>query len=119
MGWHPHPTEIEFIDDEKVLSITFSDDEEIDYDTRILRGYCPCAMCQGHGSRPLAWNEPKGDAAITVSDISQVGNYAMCIAWEDGHNHGIYSWEFLRNIVDKPDDIFEDWPPPSSDNEAD
>ena len=113
MGWHPHPTEIHFIEDEKILRITFSDDEQFDYDTRTLRGYCPCAMCQGHGSRPHVWNEPASEAAITVSDISQVGNYAMCIAWEDGHNKGIYSWELLRDMIDDPEELFEEWPPPS------
>ncbi|QDG50331.1 DUF971 domain-containing protein [Persicimonas caeni] len=110
MSWHPHPTEIRALEDEGILRIKFSDDEEFDYDTVILRGYCPCAVCQGHGSRPLKWNPPKRKSQIVVDDIGQVGNYAMCIAWEDGHNTGVYSWEFLREIVEKPEQIFEEWP---------
>lgn len=111
MGWHPHPTEIESIADENTLKIKFSDDVEIDYDTRILRGYCPCALCQGHRPRPLDWNRPQSKQAVVVEDISQVGNYAMCIAWGDGHNKGIYSWEFLRQVEETPEEIFDEYPP--------
>jgi DUF971 family protein len=111
VGWHAHPTQIRFLEDEQILRIAFSDDQEFDYDTVILRGYCPCAKCQGHGSRPLKWNPPPSRKAIVVDDISQVGNYAACIAWADGHNTGVYSFEFLREIVDKPEEILENYPP--------
>lgn len=110
MGWHPHPTEVRWLEDEHVLRITFSDDLQHDYRTEILRGYCPCARCQGHGSMPLKW-QGIGDASqLAIDDISQVGNYGFCIAWSDGHNTGVYSWEFLRQIIEEPDKIFERWP---------
>ncbi|MFW5968499.1 MAG: gamma-butyrobetaine hydroxylase-like domain-containing protein [Persicimonas sp.] len=113
MSWHPHPTEIRFVEDDDTLHITFSDDEEFAYDTVILRGYCPCAHCQGHGSRPLKWNPPKNRSQIVIDDISQVGNYAICIAWADGHNTGVYSFEFLREMVDEErcEEMFEEYPP--------
>lgn len=111
MGWYPHPTAFEYIKDQHLLRITFSDDKTFDYDTMILRGYCPCAHCQGHGSRPLQWIEPKYPTQIEVSDITQVGNYAACIAWADGHNTGVYSFEYLRELIDRPEEILKDYPP--------
>ncbi len=109
--WHAHPTEIRYLEDEDTLHIEFSDGESFDYDTVILRGYCPCAHCQGHGARPLKWNAPTFRRQIVVDDVSQVGSYAACIAWADGHNTGVYSFEFLREIVEKPEEIFADYPP--------
>ena len=113
MSWHPHPTEIRTVEDEGVLHIKFSDDVEFDYDTTILRGYCPCAICQGHGSRPLKWNPPTFKKQLVIDDIGQVGNYAICIAWGDGHNTGVYSFEFLREVMDedKAEAMFEEYPP--------
>jgi len=111
MGVTPHPTEIRFDDDQKVLTVAFSDGAEYQYRTAILRGYCPCAHCQGHGSLPHVWNPIRDESAITVSDISQVGNYAICIAWEDGHNTGVYSFEMLRTIAEDPGELLEDYPP--------
>ncbi len=111
MGPHAHPTEIRTVEADDILHIKFSDGAEIDFDTVILRGYCPCAHCQGHGSRPLKWNPPRAKSHVVVDDIGQVGNYAICIAWGDGHNTGVYSFEFLREIDEKPEEIFEGYPP--------
>ncbi|MFB6371558.1 MAG: gamma-butyrobetaine hydroxylase-like domain-containing protein, partial [Bradymonadaceae bacterium] len=107
----PHQTEIRFIEDERLLKITFSDGEQYDYETPILRGYCPCAHCQGHGSMPHKFNKIRNESAIVIDDISQVGAYAICIAWADGHNTGVYSFEMLRQIANEPEEILEDYPP--------
>lgn len=111
MGVTPHPTEIRFDEEEKRLTIAFSDGEEHEYRTALLRGYCPCAHCQGHGSLPHKWNPIHHESEIVISDISQVGNYAICIAWEDGHNTGVYSFEMLRKIAKEPESLLEDYPP--------
>lgn len=106
-----HPTEIRFNEDERLLKIEFSDDTHHDYETPILRGYCPCAHCQGHGSMPHNFNPIQHESAIIVSDVSQVGGYAICIAWADGHNTGVYSFEMLKTIANEPESIFGNYPP--------
>ncbi|TMA13633.1 MAG: DUF971 domain-containing protein [Deltaproteobacteria bacterium] len=63
------------------------------------RGYCPCAACQGHGG---------GIKFVSVSnaqlaEISAVGNYAIEFCWQDGHNTGIYTFEYLRSLCPCPD----------------
>ena len=111
MGVHPHPTEIRFNEEERLLKMTFSDGVSHDYPTPILRGYCPCAHCQGHGSMPHKWNPPADESEIRVEDVTQVGGYAICIAWADGHNTGVYSFQMLRRIIEEPEELFEDYPP--------
>lgn len=112
MSWYPHPTEFRYLEDEGILRITFSDDKVFDYETMLLRGYCPCAHCQGHGSRPMNWVQPTLPLEIVVADITQVGNYAACIAWADGHNTGVYSFQYLREMVEDPEALLDDYPPP-------
>lgn len=111
MGVHPHPTEIRYSQENRTLTIEFSDGFTHEYRTDYLRGYCPCAHCQGHGSMPHSWNPIHHEREIIVDDISQVGNYAICIAWADGHNTGIYSFEILRKYAEEPESVLEDYPP--------
>lgn len=59
-----------------------------------LRGYCPCAGCQGHGGG-LRFLE--GGNAV-IDRIEEVGNYALAFTWGDGHASGIYRFEFLRRL---------------------
>src|SRR5262249_36140011 len=61
---------------------------------RILRGYCPCAGCQGH-SGAIRFHEA---GSPELRDIGQVGNYALERGWGDGHGTGIYTYPFLRRL---------------------
>ncbi len=59
-----------------------------------LRSWCPCAVCQGHA--PTAkYLELRGQELMHVE---AVGNYAVSLTWQDGHNTGIYSFRWLRQI---------------------
>lgn len=98
MSATPHPTEIEYASERGELIITFSDDLVARYPTVFLRGYCPCAKCQGHSAGPPRWIPVQVDAAARVEDVTPVGNYAICIAWGDGHDTGIYTFDNLRRI---------------------
>ena len=64
---------------------------------RLLRGYCPCAGCQGH-SGSITFHEPPNKSAVELRDIKQVGHYALALTWGDGHSTGIYSFEFLWRL---------------------
>lgn len=61
---------------------------------RILRGYCPCATCQGHGGgiRFLEFGDPE------LRELKQLGNYALELGFGDGHATGIYSFAYLRRL---------------------
>jgi DUF971 family protein len=61
---------------------------------RILRGFCPCAACQGH-SGTIRF---QAGGNLELREIEQVGNYALGLRWGDGHDSGIYSFRFLRSL---------------------
>lgn len=106
----PHPTEVNYLQAQDLLRITFSDDVTRDYPTAFLRGYCPCAHCQGHGSGPLKWNPVRARIAHTIENVTPVGAYALCILWGDGHDTGIFSFDLLRRLP-----IPEGWEDPGED----
>ena len=75
----PHPTQINYVEADEVLIIDFADGLSITYPTRLLRGFCPCARCQGHGAGPPTW-KPASPRGYLVENVSPVGSYTMQIA---------------------------------------
>jgi DUF971 family protein len=93
------------------LSIIWSEDKECVYPFDLLRSACPCAQCRGGHENMTP--EPEDDVFIiplmnvsTVSlvNIESVGNYAISIEWGDGHNYGIYNWDYLYALCEKMND---------------
>jgi len=78
----------------QVMHVRFEDGHEAALPHEVLRGFCPCAGCQGHsgGVRFV----PDGDRELV--EIDEVGNYALRLTWGDGHSTGIYSFRFLRHL---------------------
>jgi DUF971 family protein len=83
-----------------VFELGWADGRHHRYPHRILRGYCPCAGCQGHGGS-IRFVEPPN---LELRDIERVGNYALALRWGDGHDSGIYSFAFLRRLGELLDD---------------
>jgi DUF971 family protein len=82
----------------RVVEIDWSDGVTSRLPHRVLRGFCPCAHCQGHQG-PIRWHEAAWDeAALELVDVEEVGNYAVRLTWGDGHASGIYSFRFLREL---------------------
>ena len=95
-------TEVKRLPDLHKFRLTWSDgfSSEVDYDT--VRGFCPCAGCQGHGTGEVEFRPPA--APVEPLSIQPVGNYAISIQWSDGHDTGIYRFDFLRQLaVDQQD----------------
>ncbi len=108
MSYVPHPVQLRYREEDRVLFIKYSDDREAEYPTALLRGFCPCAHCQGHSGGPPTWVPLRTDASSRIDDVHQVGNYAFTIVWGDGHDTGIYAFKFLRAIdTDAPFDADE------------
>ena len=80
----------------RVTEIDWADGHKSIYPHEILRGYCPCAGCQGH-SGTITFVEQQG-TALEIDDFEIVGNYALRIAWFDGHGSGLYSYTYLRSL---------------------
>jgi DUF971 family protein len=93
------------------MHIEWSDGHRAVYPHEVLRGYCPCADCQGH-SGTIKFR-PGGD--LEVREITTVGNYAINVVWGDRHGSGIYNYEYLRMLCHcaecKPDGFMTGEPP--------
>lgn len=61
---------------------------------RILRGYCPCAGCQGHSGK-ISF---QAGHRLELRELSPVGNYALGLTWGDGHDSGIYTFQYLYRL---------------------
>lgn len=96
----PHPTRVRSPRGATVTEIDWSDGSTLRYAHRTLRGFCPCAQCQGH-DRGIRWQESAERAdklALEIKELEQVGNYAVGLTWGDGHAGGIYTFEYLREL---------------------
>jgi DUF971 family protein len=80
----------------RVMEIDWADGHKSRYPHRVLRGYCPCAGCQGHEG-PITFREP-GDHQLELEDLAPVGNYAIELRWFDGHASGLFSYRYLRAL---------------------
>lgn len=92
------------IDREKhELRVTWEDEHESIFPLDALREACPCANCRGGHEYMGPAHDPdlielKPARSYQVEDAQVVGRYALQITWNDGHNSGIYSWDYLRRI---------------------
>ncbi len=93
------PVEVRRDHEARLLRVRWHDGHESACDYDFLRGYCPCAMCQGHNAGPLRFRAPP--RPVKAQAVSQVGNYALSIAWSDGHSTGIYTFDLLRRLCDE------------------
>ncbi len=83
------------------LRITWADGHVCDYTAVSLRRACPCAQCvdEWTGERTL---KPQAIAdEIEIGDLSIVGRYALNFRWSDGHETGIYSFHYLRDLCER------------------
>jgi DUF971 family protein len=93
------PLEVKAPHGSEVMEIRWADGHRsiLPHDT--LRGYCPCAHCQGH-SGTIKY-VPGGN--LDLREIEQVGNYALQFTWGDRHDTGIYTFRYLRSLCQCPE----------------
>ena len=94
------PTKIEIIGNE--LAIKWDSGAESFISLEKLRRHCPCASCAGErdimGNVYKAPPKPLGPLSFQIVRINNVGGYAIQPQWADGHNTGLYSFDYLREI---------------------
>lgn len=92
----PWPTDLVFDREAHVLTIAFDDNEMFEIPFELLRVESPSAEARGHGGqeRPLI----HGKAHVGVVRAEPVGRYAVRIVFDDGHDTGLYSWDFLYEL---------------------
>jgi len=90
----PMPTAIRNYNQDSRLEIDWSDAHRSVYSHESLRVNCPCAECRGH--TPDQAKNITGKEKIHIVRIEPVGNYALKIAFDDGHETGLYNFTELR-----------------------
>lgn len=83
------------------LLIEFSDGQEFSLPAEFLRVHSPSAEVRGHGEGNETLQFGKRD--IRITGLEQAGNYALLILFSDGHDSGIFSWDYLRHLADNQD----------------
>lgn len=97
----PVLVEVRRLPGERALRLAWSDGHAAAFPWDYLRGWCPCAVCQGHSVVKMAYRAPA--APVEPQIIAPVGNYGISMSWSDGHSTGIYRFEFLRQICPCPE----------------
>lgn len=93
------PTEIRLKKDRRALAVTFDDGTTHELPAEMLRVLSPSAEVQGHSPEQRQTVGGKRDVAIAALD--PVGNYAVRITFDDGHDTGLFSWTYLRQLGDE------------------
>jgi DUF971 family protein len=92
----PRPTEITLHKQSRVLDVAFDDGTRFELPCEYLRVFSPSAEVRGHGPGQEVLQAGKKNVAI--DSIEPVGVYAVRLAFSDGHDTGIYSWEYLHEL---------------------
>jgi DUF971 family protein len=90
------PTELRVSKDRRLLTVSYGDGPPSELPAELLRVLSPSAEVQGHSPQQRVTVPGKRDVAILR--IEPVGNYAVRIVFDDMHDTGIYSWDYLRAL---------------------
>lgn len=94
MSW---PTDITAMDRGRILEVAFDDGQVIRLTAQKLRVESPSAEVKGHspGQRRIV----TGKENVAIVGLEPVGNYAVKIVFDDGHDTGLYTWAYLRKLA--------------------
>ena len=95
----PRPTEIKLHQKSRILEIAFDDGQRFSLPCEYLRVFSPSAEVRGHGPGQEVLQVGKRD--VEIKEIEPVGNYAVKLVFSDGHDTGLYSWEYLHELGEK------------------
>jgi DUF971 family protein len=90
------PTEIKVRRQSRLLEVTFDDGARFELPFELLRVFSPSAEVRGHGPGQETLQLGKHDVGLL--SVDPVGNYAVRLAFDDGHDSGIYSWAYLYEL---------------------
>jgi len=93
MAW---PSELRLNPDKNLLTVTFEDGARYALAAEYLRVESPSAEVQGHGDGPKLI--VRGKENVKIARLEPVGNYAVRIVFDDGHDTGLYSWDYLQQL---------------------
>ncbi len=103
----PLPTEIKLHQQSRRLEVAFSDGAHFELPFEFLRVYSPSAEVRGHG--PGQETLQVGKRQVGITGVEAVGNYAIQPTFSDGHDTGIYSWDYLYELGEHQEAMWNDY----------
>ena len=103
----PAPQDITVHSASRVLEISFSDGASFRIPFELMRVYSPSAEVQGHGPDQAVLQT--GKRLVTITALAPVGNYAVQPTFDDGHESGIFSWEYLYFLGSQQASLWADY----------
>lgn len=103
----PMPESITVHGQSRVLEVVFSDGAAFRLPFELMRVYSPSAEVQGHGPGQEILQTGKRD--VTLLNLEPVGNYAVKPTFSDGHDSGIFSWDYLYELGQQRDSLWEQY----------
>ncbi|MDO8448890.1 MAG: DUF971 domain-containing protein [Rhodoferax sp.] len=103
----PTPQSITVHSQSRVLEISFTDGAEFRIPFELMRVYSPSAEVQGHGPGQEVLQTGKREVGLT--GLEPVGNYAVQPSFSDGHDTGIFSWDYLYFLGSQQDKLWADY----------
>jgi DUF971 family protein len=103
----PTPQEITLHSQSRVLEVAFSDGARFRIPFELMRVYSPSAEVQGHGPGQAVLQTGKRDVGVVA--LEAVGNYAVQPTFSDGHDTGIFSWDYLYFLGARQDQLWADY----------
>ncbi len=103
----PIPTEINLHQKSHILEIAFDNGEQFEFTCEYLRVYSPSAEVRGHAPDQEVLQVGKAD--VNIQQIEPVGNYAVRLYFDDGHDTGIYSWDWLYHLGKNYDKLWAEY----------
>ena len=103
----PTPTEIKLHQKSHLLEVAFADGSRFELPYELLRVYSPSAEVRGHGPGQETLQVGKKD--VEIAHVEPVGMYAIQPHFSDGHNTGIYSWEWLHHLGTHQDELWAEY----------
>ncbi|MFN3376761.1 MAG: gamma-butyrobetaine hydroxylase-like domain-containing protein [Burkholderiaceae bacterium] len=103
----PTPEALTVHEASRVLEVRFSDGSQFRLPFELMRVYSPSAEVQGHGPGQEVLQTGKRD--VTLVDLQPVGNYAVKPVFSDGHDSGIFSWDYLYELGRNQDALWAEY----------
>jgi DUF971 family protein len=101
------PTELKVDKDKRVLTVTFDDGRSFMLPAELLRVLSPSAEVQGHS--PEQRVTVGGKKNVGIVRLEPVGNYAVRVVFDDGHDTGLFVWEYLRELGENREARWQDY----------
>lgn len=103
----PIPTEIKLHKQSKQLEIAFDDGSRFNMPFEFLRVFSPSAEVRGHG--PGQETLQVGKINVDITAVEPVGHYAVVLIFDDGHDSGIYSWDYFYDLGKNQDAYWQEY----------